>query len=52
MRDRLSGDFESLTVGMLMTPAEYDAYLINKAIEVRECLDDMLYFLLTQIEVY
>ena len=37
LRDRLSGDFESVTAGLLMTPDEYDAYLIYKAIEV--CLN-------------
>jgi len=34
LRDRLTGDFESVTVGLLMKPAEYDAYLIHRAIQV------------------
>ena len=34
LRSRLSGDFESVTAGLVMTPAEYDAYLINKAVQV------------------
>lgn len=42
-RDRLSGDFESVTAALLMLPAEYDAYLINKAIEVRAGVNFMLF---------
>lgn len=36
MRSKLTGDFESIAVGMMMTPVEYDAYLINKAIQVSD----------------
>lgn len=36
MRSKLSGDFESIAVGMMMTPVEYDAYLINKSIQVSD----------------
>lgn len=34
-RARLSGDFESAAVALMMTPAEYDAHIIHKAIQVR-----------------
>ncbi|KAF6020217.1 hypothetical protein EB796_021458 [Bugula neritina] len=42
LRDRLTGDFESVTVGLLMKPAEYDAYLIHRAIQGLGTDEDVL----------
>ena len=38
MRSKLGGDFESVAVALMMTPDEYDAYLLNKAIAVCLCI--------------
>lgn len=34
LKSELSGDFEDVMVGLMMTPADYDAYEIKRAIKV------------------
>ena len=33
LKSEVSGDYERLIVGLMMSPAEYDAHCLNKAIK-------------------
>ena len=39
LKSELSGNFWDVVQGLMMTPAQYDAYQLNKAIKVRRSCD-------------
>ena len=38
LKSELSGNYENLVLALLMPPDEYDAYELNRAMEVLPCL--------------
>lgn len=39
LKSELSGNYENLVLALLMPPDEYDAYELNRAMEVLPCLN-------------